>query len=226
MLASFSETKELVLIELYRAIHDSDDAEYFSVSDIKESASLRVGGAFIKKALDALTGEGLVLSEYFDVDEEYGFTLTGKGLSSGERFLISVMMLFGITDTSVLIAVVVYATIPATRYTIEGLRSVPASDRIVTLTHNQKSEISLALEEISEQLATSNEIGESLGETKELIVSEVSAAKTLVSTGKFRLNTLFNLLSKPLSFLSEKFTGAAVGELAKRHLTELRKLLS
>jgi glycine betaine/proline transport system permease protein len=31
----------------------------------------------------------------------------------------------GITDTSVLIAVIVYATIPATRYTIEGLRSVP-----------------------------------------------------------------------------------------------------
>jgi len=35
------------------------------------------------------------------------------------------MMLFGITDTSVLIAVIVYATIPATRYTVEGLRSVP-----------------------------------------------------------------------------------------------------
>jgi len=40
-------------------------------------------------------------------------------------YLIPVMMLFGITDTSVLIAVIVYATIPATRYTVEGLRSVP-----------------------------------------------------------------------------------------------------
>ena len=39
-------------------------------------------------------------------------------------YLIPVMMLFGITDTSVLIAVIVYATIPATRYTIEGLRGV------------------------------------------------------------------------------------------------------
>ena len=36
-------------------------------------------------------------------------------------------MLFGVTDTSVLIAVIVYATIPATRYTVEGLRSVPPS---------------------------------------------------------------------------------------------------
>ena len=42
-------------------------------------------------------------------------------------YLIPVMMLFGVTDTSVLIAVIVYATIPATRYTIEGLRSVPIS---------------------------------------------------------------------------------------------------
>lgn len=42
-------------------------------------------------------------------------------------YLIPVIMLFGITDTSVLIAVIVYATIPATRYTVEGLRSVPES---------------------------------------------------------------------------------------------------
>jgi len=42
-------------------------------------------------------------------------------------YLIPVMMLFGVTDTSVLIAVVVYATIPAARYTVVGLRSVPSS---------------------------------------------------------------------------------------------------
>ena len=42
-------------------------------------------------------------------------------------YLIPVMMLFGVTDTSVLIAIVVYATVPATRYTIQGLLSVPAS---------------------------------------------------------------------------------------------------
>jgi glycine betaine/proline transport system permease protein len=42
-------------------------------------------------------------------------------------YLIPVIMLFGVTDTSVLIAVIVYATIPATRYTVEGLRNVPLS---------------------------------------------------------------------------------------------------
>ena len=42
-------------------------------------------------------------------------------------YLIPVIMLFGVTDTSVLIAVIVYATIPSTRYTVEGLRSVPTT---------------------------------------------------------------------------------------------------
>lgn len=42
-------------------------------------------------------------------------------------YLIPVIMLFGVTDTSVLIAVIIFATVPATRYTIEGLRSVPAA---------------------------------------------------------------------------------------------------
>jgi len=35
------------------------------------------------------------------------------------------MMLFGITDTAVVIAIIVYASIPALRYTVEGLLSVP-----------------------------------------------------------------------------------------------------
>lgn len=42
-------------------------------------------------------------------------------------YLIPVIMLFGVNDVSVLIAVIVYAVIPCIRYTIEGLRNVPAS---------------------------------------------------------------------------------------------------
>ena len=42
-------------------------------------------------------------------------------------YLIPVIMLFGVNDLSVLTAVIVFATIPATRYTVEGLCSVPTS---------------------------------------------------------------------------------------------------
>jgi glycine betaine/proline transport system permease protein len=42
-------------------------------------------------------------------------------------YLIPVIFLFNITDTSVLIAAIIYATVPATRYTVWGLKSVPVS---------------------------------------------------------------------------------------------------
>lgn len=40
-------------------------------------------------------------------------------------YLIPVILLFGITDTSVIIAAITYASVPAIRYTVEGLRGVP-----------------------------------------------------------------------------------------------------
>jgi glycine betaine/proline transport system permease protein len=41
-------------------------------------------------------------------------------------YLIPAMMLFGVAnDTSVLIAIIIYALVPATRYTIQGMLSVP-----------------------------------------------------------------------------------------------------
>lgn len=40
-------------------------------------------------------------------------------------YLIPVIMLFGVNDVAVIAAVVVFATVPIVRYTVEGLRSVP-----------------------------------------------------------------------------------------------------
>ncbi len=42
-------------------------------------------------------------------------------------YLIPVIMLFGVSDISVIGAVILFATVPVLRYTIEGLRGVPAS---------------------------------------------------------------------------------------------------
>ena len=40
-------------------------------------------------------------------------------------YLIPVIMLFGVNDVAVIAAVMVFATVPILRYTIEGLRAVP-----------------------------------------------------------------------------------------------------
>jgi len=59
-----------------------------------------------------LTNFGLMICDFFQTFPSF-------------IYLIPVILLFGITDTSVMIAAISYATVPATRYTIEGLRSVP-----------------------------------------------------------------------------------------------------
>ncbi len=59
-----------------------------------------------------LTNFGLMVCDFFQTFPSF-------------IYLIPVILLFGITDTSVMIACISYATVPATRYTIEGLRSVP-----------------------------------------------------------------------------------------------------
>lgn len=41
-------------------------------------------------------------------------------------YLIPAIMLFGITDIAVIFSILIFAMVPLTRYTIEGLRSVPA----------------------------------------------------------------------------------------------------
>lgn len=42
-------------------------------------------------------------------------------------YLIPVIMLFGVNDVAVIGAVIIFALVPMTRYTIEGLRNIPAS---------------------------------------------------------------------------------------------------
>lgn len=41
-------------------------------------------------------------------------------------YLLPAIMLFGITDTTVVLSIVIFTTVPLTRYTIEGLRNVPS----------------------------------------------------------------------------------------------------
>ncbi|MEQ9258380.1 MAG: ABC transporter permease subunit, partial [Roseovarius sp.] len=41
-------------------------------------------------------------------------------------YLLPAIMLFGITDTTVVLSIVIFTMVPLTRYTIEGLRNVPA----------------------------------------------------------------------------------------------------
>jgi hypothetical protein len=103
----------------------------------------------------------------------------------------------------------------------------PASDRIVRIDDNQREQLSEGLSEISKELRSgSNELGAELGDEGERIAAEMDSGRALITSRSIRLDALVTLLMKPLKFLTEKFAGAALGELAKRLITELLKLIS
>jgi len=95
--------------------------------------TLAMGTAFIVGGIRSALIVGslllfIALTEWWDRALITSYLMTMAVLISGTIGIVfPVMMLFGVTDTSVLIAIVVYATVPAVRYTIEGLRSVPES---------------------------------------------------------------------------------------------------
>jgi hypothetical protein len=99
---------------------------------------------------------------------------------------------------------------------------IPASDRIVSRSDNQVAlnEVNGWLDNIIEILKTDNVIGDVLGVDRDLILSEANASKEMLKSSRFRLARLVQLLLPALKFLSEKFSGAAIGEAAK-HLISL-----
>ena len=108
-----------------------------------------------------------------------------------------------------------------------AIGEVPASDRIVSRSHNQATleKAEEQLEVIVESLKSDNEVGDSLGDEKELILSEAMASKELVKSKSFRLSKLIQLVLPSLRYLAEKFGAAAIGEAAKNLITLLKELV-
>ena len=108
-----------------------------------------------------------------------------------------------------------------------ALNGVPASDRIVLKSDNQPAinAISADLDVIESALATDNLLGADLGDERQLIQGEISAAKTLVKQPRFRSARIVELLLPALKYLADKFSGASIGEVAKRLIQLLLELL-
>jgi hypothetical protein len=99
-----------------------------------------------------------------------------------------------------------------------GAEAVPASDRVITRKDNLPAveEIETQFGSIQSSLAADNEVGNALGDEREMLIGELAAAETLTKSKKFRLSKLLSLILPALKFLSEKFSGAAIGEAAKK----------
>lgn len=104
---------------------------------------------------------------------------------------------------------------------------VPASDRVVLRSDNQDAlqRVTEQIDIICDEMSSSNEIGDALGTDKEVLQGELAASKKLASAPAFRLQRLLGLILPCLRYLSEKFSGAAIGEAAKQLIKLLMDLL-
>jgi hypothetical protein len=91
---------------------------------------------------------------------------------------------------------------------------VPASDRIVTLAHNQVTEIERPLDEVISALEEDNGIPEHPG-LKERLLGQIRAGRELVRVGTFRAYLVYVTLLSGLAALVDRYKGHAIGALAE-----------
>ena len=116
-----------------------------------------------------------------------------------------------------------YRSIPdsETKAELIGL-GIPASDRVVSLTHNQVSELELATTEIIEAVEDQNKIGDSKG-VRELVLGQLKAGRELVRAGCVRAYLVHITLIETLSFLAKRYEKETIGALATALIDALLK---
>ena len=94
---------------------------------------------------------------------------------------------------------------------------VPASDRLVSLKHNEQSEIEGPLEEVLSLVEAENSIHGEEG-LRELTLGRLRAGRELIKAGVFSLRSLHLTLIVGLQMLVEKYGNSAIGIVATKLL--------
>ncbi|AMO71553.1 hypothetical protein [Sphingorhabdus sp. M41] len=199
---SFNAAQDLVLTALYIREYESDDAFSATIDDVKEAIGGGLSKVFLLRVVDHLVEKNLLESDYDEDIDVMKYWLKANGIQAAE-------------------------VVVNEQKNEGGVISIPAADRIVQLNDNQFNDLHEKLSEIISTLDNgSNAIGAELGDSRVRLKSEIEAGSTLINAKSVRLSALFAVLIKPLKFLSEKFSGAAIGELAKKLVSEILKLIA
>jgi hypothetical protein len=164
------------------------------------------GQDFIKKAISALSSSA---NEHTEAPKSILEHSAGSAVSEE---LIPVTDAFGVTLGQM----------------FTPTDGAPASDRIVFPSDNQDAyDQSIAsLENLENELKTSNEAGDIFGDDRELATQELSLLRNLISGARVRAEPAITLAKKSLGWIAEKAGAAAIGDMAKRALGFLIEWLS
>ena len=201
MAMNFVDIKNACLMTLYDYMLTSDDDEFFyATNQILENIS-DASGAFVRRALDSLVS---------DKDVELGgngeggrlYALTDQGIETVEELL---------TENGISIA---------------NYSPAPEMHRLISKAEEPllHQEIEQTLQKVANHIRESNEVGNALGDSKDLVSGELEAGAVLTSKDRFRLSRLNALILPTLRFLADKFVGQALGELAKQLTNLLMKI--
>ncbi|WP_454883929.1 hypothetical protein [Sphingomonas oryzagri] len=204
MAVSFSEVKNQIVLVLYDYMLTADEESFwYSVPAIREGVSPEIPGSFVRRAVDLLVEEEYLEEGEGDPPHTQIYALTESGLQMAEKVLIQ----RGIK--------------------LQDYTPSPDADRIISRIDDAEalSAIQASLASIAKEVRENNEVAVELGDNKELISAEIEAAEKLTSKDSFRLRPLMGLLLPALRYLSDKFVGQGIGELAKELLHLLIKSL-
>jgi DNA-binding PadR family transcriptional regulator len=203
MAVVFKDLKEQIRLVLYDYMLTSDhEAFWFGIPEIREALSEETSGAFVKRALDALIDEGEVEEGRGGEPEQDVFALTEDGIQSTERIL------------------------EERGQKVRLYSPAPSADRILSRIddENEHKELEKGFKELREAISKNNLVASELGDVRDIIEVEVNVAQELTAKERFRVSRLAAFIIPTLRFLSEKFFGEAVGELAKRLIDLLMRL--
>jgi len=104
-------------------------------------------------------------------------------------------------------------------------KSIPASDRIVAIAHNQTEgdEIFRGIERIVKEYRADNEAGHD--DEQPAVLADLTAGRTLWEKGTFHIRSLWETLMKALRYIATKFADKSIGELAKELLEVIQKFV-
>ena len=197
-MTSYHEAKWLFARTLRDMLISSNYQEWFSPAEIAKQSGLDIGAAFASRVLNLACKEEELFESVKDEDGDTVFTLSHEGFNWLDE------------------------------YAVDKSPSIPASDRLVSRSDNLKpiNLIKSGLEELSTLVqSTDNEVGDKIGDQREVIAEEISFAKRAVASPRFRLESLIGWLKPVLTYLADKFAGGAIADVAKR-LLELLLTLS
>lgn len=104
-----------------------------------------------------------------------------------------------------------------------SLPIAPAGDRYVTIQHNELSNLTVQLAELSEIVRGDNEAGE---EDREIALSEIAAFEQTIIQPRVSTDLIERFVRRVLNWLMKLFAGAAVAAVAEKLIEGLTPLLT